>query len=30
MEVFLKNKKSQELKKDIDSISSILYEELRN
>ena len=30
MEVFLKNKKSQELKKDIDRIASILYEKLRN
>ena len=30
MEVFSKNKKAKELKKDIDSIASILYKELRN
>ena len=30
MEVFLKNKKAEELKKDIDSIASLLYEKLRN
>ena len=30
MEVFSKNKKAKELKKDIDSIVSILYEKLRN
>ena len=30
MDVFSKNKKVKELKKDIDSIASILYKELRN
>lgn len=30
MEVFSKNKKAKELKKDIDSIASILYQELKN
>ena len=30
MEVFSKNKKAKELKKDIDSIASILYKKLRN
>ncbi len=30
MEVFSRNKKAKNLKKDIDSIASILYKELRN
>ena len=30
MEVFSKNKKAKDLKKDIDNIASILYQELRN